>query len=267
LFKFIITYFMKIISWNVNGLRAVLKKGFLNFLTQEKPDILCLQEIKISATAIIKEKFDFKGYVEFYYPAIRPGYSGTAIFIKESSIKKGENFKVKNGFSVGDFDNEGRTQILEAENFYLINSYFPNSRADLSRLNFKIKFNKELIKLAKKLEKKKPVIMTGDFNVAHEAIDLARPQANEGESGYTKEERDSMTEILASGFIDSFRDLNPGKAQYSWWSFRAGARQRNVGWRIDYFCVSAKLRKSIKKAYILDKTIGSDHAPVVLEIL
>lgn len=267
MFKFIITYFMKIISWNVNGLRAVLKKGFLNFLDQEKPDILCLQEIKISSGAIIKEKFDFKDYLEFYYPAIRPGYSGTAIFIKESLIKKGKSFKVKNGFSVGDFDDEGRTQVLETENFYLINSYFPNSRADLSRLDFKIKFNEEILSLAKRLEKKKPVIMTGDFNVAHEEIDLARPQANEGESGFTREERTSMTKILAAGFIDSFRVLNPDKAQYSWWSFRAGARQRNVGWRIDYFCVSAKLKKSIKKAYILDKVIGSDHAPVVLEIL
>ena len=257
---------MKIISWNVNGLRAVLKKGFLDFLSQKSPDILCLQEIKISAIAIIKEKFDFKGYLEFYYPAVRPGYSGTAIFIKESLVKKGKNFKVKNGLSVGSFDDEGRTQVLEAENFYLINSYFPNSRADLSRLDFKLKFNEEILKLAKKLDKKKALIITGDFNVAHEPIDLARPKANEGESGYTKEERDSMTEILAAGFIDSFRDLNPDKAQYSWWSFRAGARSRNIGWRIDYFCVSAKLKKSIKKAYILDKTIGSDHAPIVLEI-
>lgn len=257
---------MKIISWNVNGLRAVLKKGFLDFLKQEKPDILCLQEIKISADSIVKEKFDFKDYLEFYYPAIRPGYSGTAIFIKESLIKKAESFKVKNGFSVGDFDDEGRTQILETENFYLINSYFPNSRPDLSRLNFKIKFNDEILKLAKKLDKKKPVIITGDFNVAHEAIDLARPQANEGEPGYTKEERASMTKILETGFFDSFRELNPNKIQYSWWSFRAGARQRNVGWRIDYFCVSAKLKKLIKKAYILDKITGSDHAPVVLEL-
>ncbi|MBN2853940.1 exodeoxyribonuclease III [Patescibacteria group bacterium] len=257
---------MKIISWNVNGLRAVLKKGFLDFLNQEKPDILCLQEIKISSTAIAKENFDFKGYLEFYYPAIRPGYSGTAIFIREGLIKAKKDFKIKNGFSVGDFDDEGRTQILEADNFYLINSYFPNSRADLSRLDFKLKFNEEILKLAKKLEKKKPVIMTGDFNVAHEPIDLARPKANEGESGYTKEERDSMTEILKTGFIDSFRYFNPNKVQYSWWSFRAGARQRNVGWRIDYFCVSAKLKKSIKKAYILDKTTGSDHAPIVLEV-
>jgi len=254
---------MKIISWNVNGLRAVLKKGFLEFLNSENPDILCLQEIKISEAAIIKEKFDFANYQEYYFPAQRPGYSGTAIFIKE---KLAVNIKVKNGFGTDEFDNEGRVQILEADNFFLLNAYFPNSRNDLSRLDFKTKFNDDILKVAKQLEKKKSVIITGDFNVAHQPIDLARPKANEGESGYTIEERTSMTKLLKNGFIDTFRELNGDKIQYSWWSFRAGARQRNVGWRIDYFCVSAKLKKSIKKAYILDKITGSDHAPVGLEI-
>ena len=255
---------MKIISWNVNGLRAVMKKGFEKFLYSEKPDIICLQEIKISKQAIESEKFDFKGYQEYYFPAKRTGYSGTAIFIKESLMDK--DISVINGFQKGDFDDEGRTQILEAKKFFLINCYFPNSREDLSRLDFKIKFNDDILKLIKKLEKKKPVIITGDYNVAHEAIDLARPKPNEGASGYTFEERASMTKMLSTGLIDSFRFLNGDQVQYTWWSFRGGARQRNVGWRIDYFCVSAKLKKWLKKSYIMDKIMGSDHAPIVMEI-
>lgn len=255
---------MKIISWNVNGLRAIMKKGFAEFLYSEKPDIICLQEIKISKQAIESEKFDFQAYREYYFPAKRPGYSGTAIFIKESLVT--DDLKLINGFKKANFDDEGRTQILETKKFFLINSYFPNSREDLSRLDFKIQFNNDMLKLIKKLEKKKPVIITGDYNVAHEPIDLARPKPNEGASGYTLEERASMTKMLSAGLIDTFRFLNGDKVQYTWWSFRAGARQRNVGWRIDYFCVSAKLKKWLKKSYIMDKTIGSDHAPIVLEI-
>jgi exodeoxyribonuclease-3 len=257
---------MKIISWNVNGIRAVAKKGFADFLRSEKPDILCLQEIKISALTILKTEFDFPGYREYWYPAARPGYSGTAILVREK--KGGEMFDVvvKNGFAKPKFDNEGRVQTLETASFYIINAYFPNSRAELERLDFKLEFNEALLKYAKKLEQKKPVIITGDFNVAHEPIDLAHPKQNEGAAGYSREERASMTKFLTSGFIDSFRELNGQKVQYSWWSFRAGARSRNVGWRIDYFCVSAKLKKSLKKAYILDKISGSDHAPVGLEL-
>ncbi len=255
---------MKIISWNVNGLRAVLKKGFLDFLKKESPDILCLQEIKISQQAIAKENFDFPGYREYYFPAERPGYSGTAIFVKED--KRLSKIKVENGFSQADFDKEGRVQVLEYEDFYLINAYYPNSRADLSRLDYKIQFNDDILKFAKGLEKKKAVIVTGDYNVAHEEIDLARPSANKGESGFTKEERESMSKFLDSGFIDTYRHINGDKIQYSWWSFRARARERNVGWRIDYFCVSAKLKKHIKDAKILDKITGSDHAPISIEL-
>ncbi len=255
---------MKIISWNVNGIRAVLKKGFLDFLKKENPDILCLQEIKISEKDISLAQFDFPGYKEFWCPAKRPGYSGTAILVKESILSKiNDNFSV---LGLDKFDDEGRVQILETKNFYLINAYFPNSQADLARLDFKIEFNEEMLKKAKILEKKKPVIITGDFNVAHESIDLARPKQNEGESGYTKEERESFSKFIKEGFIDSYRYLNGDKIQYSWWSFRAMARLRNVGWRIDYFCVSAKLKKSLKNSFILDKIEGSDHAPVGLEI-
>lgn len=254
---------MKIISWNVNGLRAVIKKGLLDFLKSEKPDIFCLQEIKISPEAIVKENFDFPDYNEYYFPAKRPGYSGVAIFIKKT---KDKDITIKNGVGITEFDDEGRVQLLESSKFYLLNIYFPNSRPDLSRLEMKIDFNNKILKLVKKLEKKKPVIITGDLNVAHQEIDLARPKANVSSPGFTPEERASFDKMMDYGLVDSFRYLHKDKIQYSWWSFRAGARKNNVGWRIDYFLTSAKLKKSIKKAYILDQVMGSDHAPVVLEI-
>ena len=254
---------MKIISWNVNGLRAVIKKGLIEFLNLENPDIFCLQEIKISQEAIIKENFDFSGYNEYYFPAKRPGYSGVAIFIK---TVKDKEVKVKNGMGITEFDDEGRVQVMESSKFYLLNIYFPNSRSDLSRLEMKVDFNNKVLKLIKKLEKKKPVIITGDFNVAHQEIDLARPKANIGQAGFTSEERMGFDKMMENELIDSFRFINKEKIQYSWWSFRAGARKNNVGWRIDYFLTSAKLKKSIKKAYILDQIMGSDHAPIVLEI-
>ena len=255
---------MKIISWNINGIRAVVKKGFKDFLISENPDILCLQEIKISDATTLITEFDFAGYKEYFNSAQRPGYSGTAILVREDLLKN--NWPLKNGFGVKKFDDEGRVQTLDLDHYFLINIYFPNANSELSRLGYRLEFNNELLKYFKKLEKKKPLIITGDFNVAHEAIDLARPKENEGSAGFTAEERDWMTKFLGAGFIDSFRELNGQKVQYSWWSFRAGARQRNVGWRIDYFCVSTKLKKHLKKAYILDKTIGSDHAPIGLEI-
>ncbi len=254
---------MKIISWNVNGLRAVMKKGLIDFLNLNKPDIFCLQEIKISQEAIIKERLDITGYNQYYFPAKRPGYSGVAIFIKETKDKK---IVIKNGIGIDEFDNEGRVQVLESDKFYLLNIYFPNSRSDLSRLQMKTDFNDKILKFVKKLEKKKTVILTGDFNVAHQEIDLARPKANLGQAGFTLEEREGFSKMLEAKLIDTFRSLNPKKIQYSWWSFRAGARKNNVGWRIDYFLVSAKLKKSIRKAYILDQVTGSDHAPIGLEI-
>ena len=254
---------MKLISWNVNGIRAVAKKGLAAFLLAEKPDILCVQEVKISDSTRAETEFDFAGYSEYFNSAKRPGYSGTAILIKEG-------FKdfvgVKNGLGIPEFDDEGRVQLVELKKYYLVNIYFPNSRGDLSRLGYKGEFNEALLKYLKKLEKTKPVIVTGDYNVAHEEIDLARPKENVSSPGFTPEERAWMTKFINSGFIDSFRYLNGDKVQYSWWSYRGGARERNVGWRIDYFCVSDKLRKHLKKAYILDKITGSDHAPVGLEI-
>ncbi|MDD5071316.1 MAG: exodeoxyribonuclease III [Patescibacteria group bacterium] len=249
---------MEILSWNVNGIRAVARKGFLNFLKKQKPDILCLQEIKISDIARLKENFDFGGYKEYWHPAERPGYSGTAILVKEGLATKILPYL--------DWDNEGRVQVLDCGFFYLVNVYFPNANHELSRLDFKLKFNDKLLKYLKKLEEKKPLIITGDFNVAHEEIDLARPKDNIGNPGFTHEERNWMTKFLSSGFIDTFRYFNKNKVQYSWWSYRFSARARNIGWRIDYFCVSAKFIKQVKRAFIFEKIHGSDHCPVGIEV-
>ena len=249
---------LKIISWNVNGIRAVVKKGFVDFLKKYQPDILGVQEIKISEMARAKEVFDFAGYQEFWNPAQRPGYSGTACFVKD-------NLKVEKLSDLA-WDDEGRILILDIGKYYLANIYFPNSNDALTRLDFKIKFNDKLLSHLKKLETKKPVIVTGDFNVAHEEIDLARPKENMGNSGFTKEERDWMTKFLSQGFKDTFRELHPKEIKYSWWSYRAGARQRNVGWRIDYFCVSQNILKNIEQAVILPEVSGSDHCPVGISL-
>ena len=249
---------MKIISWNVNGIRAVIKKGFMGFLKKEKPDVLCLQEIKISGAARAKENFDFKNYQEFWNSAERPGYSGTAVLAREG-IKTKELPKLS-------WDNEGRIQILDLGKFYLANIYFPNANHELSRLDFKIKFNNKLLRYLKNLEKKKPIIICGDYNVAREEIDLARPKANIGNPGFTDEERAWMTKFLNLGFVDTFRHFYPRKARYSWWSYRFNARANNVGWRIDYFCVSKKFINKIQKAFIMDNIYGSDHCPVGIQI-
>lgn len=254
---------MNIVSWNVNGIRAIMKKNFLEFLAFNQPDILCLQEVKISESSKDDAKLDFPGYKEYWNCAKRPGYSGTAILIKE----KGEQpLSVANILGFSHFDDEGRTQIAEFKDFYLVNCYFPNANDRLSRLDYKMEFNNALQKHLKNLEKSKPVVICGDFNVAHKEIDLARPKENRGSAGFTEEECSWMTSFLDSGFVDTFRSLNDNKIQYTWWSYRAGARIRNVGWRIDYFCVSKKLSPKIKKAYILDKITGSDHCPVGIEL-
>lgn len=247
---------MKILSWNINGLRAIVKKGFLDFLESEAPDILCLQEIKIDDNARNKETFDFKNYQEFWNSAERPGYSGTLTLIKDKiEVKEIINFPQ---------DDEGRVQIFDLGKFYLVNIYFPNANHQLSRLDFKIKFNNRLLRFLKK--SKKPLIIAGDFNVAHQEIDLARPKDNQGNAGFTKEERNWMTKFLKNDFIDTFRNKYPKKIQYSWWTYRALARERNIGWRIDYICISKKLKSKIKRAYILDQIMGSDHCPIGIEI-
>jgi exodeoxyribonuclease III len=257
---------MIILSWNINGIRAAIRKGFIDFLKREQPDIICLQEIKISDDKIAQEDFSARGgpasgwasYQEFWNSADRPGYSGTAILVK-NGIKVEYLPKLK-------WDDEGRIQALDIGKYYLINIYFPNSKDDLSRLEEKIKWNDKLLAYMKKLEKKKPLIITGDYNVAHNEIDLARPKPNVGNAGFTPEERAWFNRFLDSGFKDTFRELHPEKIQYSWWSYRANARANNVGWRIDYFCVSDKILKNVSKAFILDTVLGSDHAPLGIEI-
>ncbi|PIR13907.1 exodeoxyribonuclease III [Candidatus Falkowbacteria bacterium CG11_big_fil_rev_8_21_14_0_20_39_10] len=270
---------MKIISWNVNGIRAVIKKGFLDFLKKEKPDVLCLQEIKIAESARKKELAEILlpkkiGYEIFWNSAQRPGYSGTVILVKTSPptplppIRRAGllNERGVNGFSIKKFDIEGRVQTLDLEKFYLVNAYFPNANHELSRLDYKLEFNKNLLKYLKKLKKSKPVIICGDFNVAHQEIDLARPKDNVGNPGFTYEERDWMTNFLKSGFIDTFRHFHPRKQEYSWWSYRFSARAKNIGWRIDYFCCSDKIIKQTKSSFIMNKIMGSDHCPVGIEI-
>jgi exodeoxyribonuclease-3 len=249
---------MKLISWNVNGIRAAIRNGFLNFLKKGNPDVLTLQEIKISDEARLKENFDFKDYEEFWNPAERPGYSGTAILLREGL--KAEYLPPLN------WDNEGRVQTLEFDKFYFINAYFPNANHELSRLNFKLKFDNVILKYLKKLEKKKPVIICGDFNVAHQEIDLKNPKQNIGNPGFTYEEREWMDKFIKAGFVDIFRKMHKNKIQYTWWSYKFNARQRNIGWRIDYFLVSDKIFKYVKKALILDKVMGSDHCPVGIEL-
>jgi len=258
---------IKLISWNVNGIRACVKNGFVDFLVKEQPDLLGLQEIKISDVARAKEQFDFMGYEEYWHPAERPGYSGTAILAKTKvSVKNGFGELFDSDESAVGRDTEGRVQTVELTDFYLVNVYFPNANHELSRLDFKIKFNRALLKYLKKLEEKKPVVVCGDFNVAHREIDLARPKENVGSPGFTAEERAWADELERAGFVDTFRHLHPTKQEYSWWSYRMRARDRNVGWRIDSFWVSKKLVPKIKRAWILGEVYGSDHAPVGLEI-
>lgn len=253
---------MKIISWNVNGIRAVVQKGLGEFIKKYKPDILCLQETKISDTKREEYDFDFAGYSEYWHSAKRPGYSGV-LTLARKEIKILNCIKE---IGVKEFDEEGRINILELEKYFLVNTYFPNANHELSRLDYKLNFNSELLKFIKKLEKKKPIVICGDFNVAHEEIDLARPKDNIGHPGFTYEEREWMTKFLHSGFIDTFRYKNREKIKYSWWSYRFNARAKNIGWRIDYFCVSKNIIKVVKQADILETVTGSDHCPVFVDL-
>ncbi len=257
---------MKIYSWNINGIRAVLKKPeFKNFLEQESPDVLLMQEVKITEEARQTKNIDFEvmGYQAFWNSAERPGYSGTLALIRFKGI---QSPRVINGIGVEKFDKEGRVQTLEFTDFYLLNIYFPNANRELTRLDYKIEFDLALEKYVEKLNKKKPVILGGDFNVAHDEIDLARPENNKGHAGFTKEERKWIHAFLKKDFVDIFRKENPDKKQYTWWTYRAMARERNIGWRIDYFIVAKRFLDKIKSTQIHDEIMGSDHCPVSLEI-
>ncbi len=245
---------MKIVSWNVNGLRAVLKKGFLDWVKKDSPGIICLQEIKVKEEQLGKNR-EIPGYYSYYFPAERGGYSGTSIFSKEKPLS------IKKGIGILESDNEGRTIIAEFDKFFLINNYVPNGKDDLSRVPFKMKYNEKMLRLAEELEEKKPVILVGDFNTAHNEIDLTRAKENKGSTGFLPIERKFLDKLIESGFIDSFRDKNPDKVEYSYWDMKTRARERNVGWRLDYVFVSKKLIKKIKTAFIETEVFGSDHAP------
>ena len=248
---------MKLISWNVNGIRACLNKGFSDFFKEVNADIFCLQETKCHPEQI---NLEFEGYTSYWNSAVKKGYSGTAVFTKKKPIN------VTYGIGIEEHDKEGRIITLEFENFYLVTNYTPNAKRELERLDYRMVWEDEIRKYLLELNKKKPVIMCGDLNVAHEEIDLKNPKTNKGNAGFTNEEREKMTELLNAGFIDSYRYLYPEKIEYSWWSYMGHAREKNVGWRIDYFIVSNDFRENIKDATIYTEILGSDHCPVGLEI-
>lgn len=253
---------MKLISWNVNGIRAVAKKDFFEQLERLNPDVLCLQETKAQDDQVAEVLENLKGYHVYSNSAVKKGYSGTAIITKQKPIS------VTADINIEEHDQEGRVLTAEYDDFYLTTVYTPNSKNDLSRLADRQNFDAALLAYLKNLEKTKPVIVCGDLNVAHTEIDLARPKANYNKSaGFMQEEIDGMNNFINAGLLDSFRYLHPDKLDaYSWWSYRGGARENNVGWRIDYFLVSESFIKNVKKAEILMDEHGSDHCPVSIEI-
>ncbi|MCY0861272.1 MAG: exodeoxyribonuclease III [Metallosphaera prunae] len=246
---------MKILSWNVNGLKAILGKGLLDLVKKQEYDILMFQEVKSSQLPI---DFQLLPYRSYLYPAKKKGYSGTL------TLTRIEPISAKYGIGDEEFDSEGRVIALEFQKVYVINVYFPNAGEELKRLDFKLRFNQRFHEFVKNLGK--PCVICGDFNVAHEEIDIARPKDNVNHAGFTPEERKWFHEFLASGFVDTFRMFVKEGGHYSWWSYRFHAREKNIGWRIDYCVVSKELEKHVKKAEILDKVMGSDHAPVTLEL-
>ena len=249
---------MKLISWNVNGIRACLTKGFSDFFKSVDADIFCIQETKCQKDQI---DLEFEGYTSYWNSAEKKGYSGTAIFTKIKPID------VTYGIGIEEHDKEGRVITLEFENFYMVNCYTPNSKRELERLDYRQIWEDEFRNYLLKLSKKKSVIICGDLNVAHKEIDLKNPKTNRKNAGFTDEERGKMTELLDAGFIDTFRLIYPDKENaYSWWSYMGRAREKNVGWRIDYFIVSKDMKTQVKDAMIFPEIMGSDHCPVGLEI-
>ena len=250
---------MKLISWNVNGIRACVNKGFLEFFDKIDADIFCIQETKCQPNQI---DLEFKGYTSYWNSAEKKGYSGTAIFTKQKPLN------VIYGVGIDEHDKEGRVITLEFEKFFMVDIYTPNSKRELERLEYRQVWEDEIRKYLLKLNKKKPVIMCGDLNVAHKEIDLRNPKTNRKNAGFTDEEREKMTQLLDAGFTDTFRYLYPEEeGAYSWWSYMGRAREKNVGWRIDYFIVSKDIEMNIKEASIYQEIMGSDHCPVGLEIV
>ena len=261
-----------IFSWNVNGIRAILRKGSLHKLIETKsPDIICIQETKAKEG---QAEIDFEGYEEIWNSAKRPGYSGTAILTKEAplSVQKGlpEDLCIKYDWDADLYGtplNEGRILTAEFSEFFLVTVYTPNSKSDLSRLKLReLLWDPAFLTFLKDLEKTKPVVVCGDFNAAHTEIDLARPKENERNAGFTVEERKGISNLISAGFIDTFREFNPDSKRYTWWSHWGHARENNVGWRIDYFFISSSLKNNLKSAEIYENILGSDHCPVSIEL-
>lgn len=249
---------MKLVSWNVNGIRACVSKGFIDYFKEVDADIFCIQESKLQAGQI---SLDLEGYHQYWNYALRKGYSGTAIFTKKKPLS------VSYGVGNAEEEAEGRIITLEFEKFYMVTVYTPNSQRDLARIDYRIQWEDQIRVYLKELDAVKPVILCGDLNVAHNEIDLKNPKSNRKNSGFTIEERGKMTELLGAGFIDSYRHLYPEKeGSYTWWSYMNKVRERNIGWRIDYFILSARMAESIQEAEIHSHILGSDHCPVVLDI-
>ena len=249
---------MKLISWNVNGIRACVQKGFLDFFQEVDADIFCIQESKMQEGQL---ELELEGYHQYWNYAEKKGYSGTAIFTKQEPIS------VQYGIGVDEHDHEGRVITLEFEDFYMVTVYTPNSQDGLKRLDYRMQWETDFLAYLKKLEEKKGVIFCGDLNVAHQEIDLKNPKTNRKNAGFTDEERAKFGEVLKAGFIDTFRYFYPDvKDVYSWWSYRFSARAKNAGWRIDYFCVSECLKDRLEDAKILTDVLGSDHCPVQLDL-
>jgi exodeoxyribonuclease-3 len=249
---------VKLISWNVNGLRAVLRKNFLDYVAEEQPDVLCLQETRAGPDDV--EQLWPATYTTYWNVAEKKGYSGTAIFSRPRPLK------VACGIGSSEHDREGRVLTAEYRDFFLVNVYVPNSQRELTRLGYRQLWDKAFLRYLKKLQKTKPVVFCGDFNVAHTELDLTNPKANTRNHGFTAEERAGFDALVGAGFVDTFREFEKGGGHYTWWSPMGGARARNVGWRIDYFLISAALRPRLKRAFIRRETAGSDHCPVGIEI-
>lgn len=251
---------IKAISWNVNGIRAVLKKGFLEWFNETKPDILCLQESRALPSDVSNEMELFNGYKTYWHPAQKKGYSGVCTFSKKDPISV-------RTMGIDEFDNEGRVQALEYKDFFMVNAYFPNSQSERARIDYKLSFCESMTAFCNKLrDSGKHVVLCGDYNIAHEEIDLARPKQNVDNPGFLPEEREAMTKFLNAGYVDTFRHFNKEPENYTWWSYRFKAREKNLGWRIDYHCVNKEFLPKIKKSEILSNVMGSDHCPVSIMI-
>ena len=253
---------LSIVSWNVAGLRSCIQKGFFKWLYAAKPDILCLQEIKISEDELTPELRNPKGYNTFWNPAEKKGYAGTAVFAKEKPLR------VEKGIGVKRFDDEGRFLILHFRDFVLINAYFPHSRRDLKRIGFKLEFNRAFLRFAEKMRKefKGRLVIVGDFNVAHREMDLANPKQNMRNAGFTQQERAWADQFISTGYVDTFREFTKEGGHYTWWTYRFNARKRNIGWRVDYSFVPREFLGHVKGAYILEDVMGSDHCPIELDL-